>query len=203
MIIWGTRGLTSTVDEGTFHCPRCGPGKRFKLMVVKRWFTLYFIPIIPMGQAGRYVECKGCAGTFDPQVRDYDPEEENARFRAQLGDVMLRCLVSMARADGSIDHRELEVIADVLTRLVGSAYEVEDVQAAVNTAPKESLDRVLKEIAPSLNDQGKVLVIHGLALVARADGDVSEEELDVVFQAGKTLGLRRNDVQRILAVEEG
>lgn len=202
MIIWGTRGLTSTLEQGSFHCPRCGPDKLFKIVAVNRWFTLYFIPIIPFGEAGRYLECMTCAGTFDPQARTFDPEAENARFRSVLGDVMLRALTAMARADGTTDHRELEIIASVLTRLSGSAYEVEDVQAAVDRAHNEPLDKVLKEISSSLTDEGKVMVIHGLAMVAKADGDVSEEELAVVFKAGKTLGLRRGDVQQILAVDE-
>lgn len=202
MIIWGTRGLTSTLEKGSFHCPRCGPDKGFKILAVKRWFTLYFIPIIPMGEAGRYLECNTCAGTFDPQARDHDPAAENAQFRSQLGDVMLRAMIAMAVSDGSVDPRELETIASVVTRLSDAAYEVEDVRAAINKSAKEPLDRILKEIASSLTDQGKVMVVHGLALVAKADGDVAEEELNVVFNAGKILGLRRSDIQQILALDE-
>jgi predicted RNA-binding Zn-ribbon protein involved in translation (DUF1610 family) len=26
MLIYGTRGLTSVVDAGQFHCPQCGAG---------------------------------------------------------------------------------------------------------------------------------------------------------------------------------
>lgn len=201
MIIWGTRGFTSTLEEGSFHCPRCGPEKRFKLLAVNRWFTLYFIPIIPMGEAGRYLECKTCAGTFDPKARNHDPEAENARFRSQLGDAMLHAMVSMAMSDGSVDHRELEIISSVLTRLSGSVYEVEDVQAAITQSTKKPLDKILKEISASLTDQGKAMVIHGLAMVAKADGALAEEELEIVFKAGKILGLRRGDIQQILDLD--
>ncbi len=64
------------------------------------------------------------------------------------------------------------------------------------------LDKVLKEISSNLNDEGKVMVVHALAMVARADGDVAEEELGRVFKAGKTLGLRRAHIQQILALDE-
>lgn len=202
MIIWGTRGLTSTVEQGSFNCPRCGPDKRFSVKTVNRWFTLYFIPIIPLGEAGRFLECGNCAGTFDEAARNHDPAAENARFRTVLGQAMLRAMVALAKADGRTDHRELEVIANVLTRLSGEAIEADDVQAAADEAVNESLDVVLKEVAGSLTDEGKAMVIHALALVAKADGDVGDGELEVLFQAGKVLGVRRGDVQKIIAFDE-
>ena len=110
--------------------------------------------------------------------------------------------MALAKADGRTDHRELEVIADVLTRLSGEAFEVEDVQRAIDDPGSQPLDVMLKEIAPSLTDEGKVMVIHGLTMVAKADGDVGQGELEILFQAGKVLGIRRADVQKIMAFDD-
>jgi uncharacterized membrane protein YebE (DUF533 family) len=202
MILWGTRGLKSTLEKGEFHCPRCGPDKSFKLVAINRWFTLYFIPILPMGQAGQYLECQACSGTFDEQARNYDPQAEASKFRDELGGVLLRSMLAVAGADGHVEHRELEVMANVLTRITGTAYEIEDIHGAIDNIAPEPLDKVLKEISSNLNDEGKVMVVHALAMVARADGDVAEEELGRVFKAGKTLGLRRAHIQQILALDE-
>jgi hypothetical protein len=35
---------------------------------VRNWFTLYFVPVIPMGRRGEYVECSSCGGTYGVEV---------------------------------------------------------------------------------------------------------------------------------------
>jgi len=67
LIIFGRRNSTSVVNTGEFNCPVCGPGRTYAHKEVKRWFTLYFIPLIPLGTAGAYVECQSCAKTFAPE----------------------------------------------------------------------------------------------------------------------------------------
>jgi zinc ribbon protein len=68
LIIFGRRTMSKIVQRGAFNCPRCGPGRQFAHKQVKRWFTLYFIPVIPMGTVGSYVECQQCAATFGPEA---------------------------------------------------------------------------------------------------------------------------------------
>lgn len=68
MIIFGTRGITSVHQRGSFHCPACGAGAPFEKKDVRRWFTLFFIPCIPLHKAAEYLECKRCGGTFKPEV---------------------------------------------------------------------------------------------------------------------------------------
>ena len=68
MIFFGTRGVTSTVKEGDFHCPQCNNSQKFRHRKVRKFFTLYFIPLIPLESAGEYVECRNCKGTFIPRV---------------------------------------------------------------------------------------------------------------------------------------
>ncbi|WP_407933304.1 zinc-ribbon domain-containing protein [Galbibacter pacificus] len=67
MIIFGTRGIKSTIKSGDFNCPRCDTSKPYRHRKVTKFFTLYFIPIIPLGSAGEYVECNHCKGTFIPR----------------------------------------------------------------------------------------------------------------------------------------
>jgi len=64
LIIFGRRSRTSVVAQGDFSCPSCQSGRPYRHVVVKRWFTLYFIPVIPLGKTGEYVECTVCAKKF-------------------------------------------------------------------------------------------------------------------------------------------
>lgn len=73
MIIYGWTTLQKTLSSHEFHCPQCGSVEYGDLKSANRWFTLYFIPVIPLGSQGQYVECVSCAGTFHSEVLDYDP----------------------------------------------------------------------------------------------------------------------------------
>ena len=75
MIIFGTRNVTSTDGEGTFHCPECRARKYYAHRKVRKFFTLYFMPIFPLEHLGEYVECLNCRGTYKTKVLEYDPDE--------------------------------------------------------------------------------------------------------------------------------
>jgi DNA-directed RNA polymerase subunit RPC12/RpoP len=68
LIIFGSRSVTGSKGTGTFDCPRCGGDTPYDHKRVRRFFTLYFIPLIPMGTLGEYIECERCGGTYKPEV---------------------------------------------------------------------------------------------------------------------------------------
>ncbi len=67
-IIWGSRARTKTIGSGTFPCPRCRATRDYAYKQVKRWFTLYFVPLFPTRTLGEYVECAGCGAAWKPEV---------------------------------------------------------------------------------------------------------------------------------------
>ena len=112
MIIFGTRSMESVRSTGNFNCPRCGRSKPYHHKSVNRWFTLYFIPVIPMGSIGTYVQCGQCGATYSEAVLDYDPEAEKRQLYLKLRGL----LVLVAMADGTPpDCDEL--------RAIGAAYQ--------------------------------------------------------------------------------
>jgi len=68
MIIFGTSGITSVQRRGSFHCPACGAGATYQEKVVRRYFSLFFVPLIPLHKVGEYVQCDRCGGSFKPEV---------------------------------------------------------------------------------------------------------------------------------------
>lgn len=74
VIIFGSTGLTKQVSSGRFYCPRCDdPDAGYDLKSVRRWFTLYFIPIFPISGHERYVECRHCRQAYQEGVLDLEP----------------------------------------------------------------------------------------------------------------------------------
>ena len=84
MIIWGSKGRTTTITSGEFYCPDCVDYKPYNHQKVKRWFTLYFIPIFPLSDLGEYIECSGCKATYKNNVLDFDPKSNYLKFKAKL-----------------------------------------------------------------------------------------------------------------------
>jgi len=68
LIIFGRKSITGSKGRGEFTCPKCQSKQPYDHKHVRRWFTLYFIPVFPVATVGEYVECGGCQGTFKPIV---------------------------------------------------------------------------------------------------------------------------------------
>src|SRR5881396_2577280 len=68
MIIFGTKNRLKTIGTGQFYCPRCQAQRTYEHKQAKRYFTLYFVPLIPMGDLGEFVECQTCHMTFKTDV---------------------------------------------------------------------------------------------------------------------------------------
>src|SRR5687768_3845712 len=105
-IIFGTRGVTTTTSRGSFYCPSCAAASPYKHVTVRRFFTLYFIPLIPLDLVGEYIECEQCRNTFNESVLSYDPEKEQRAFRAGFEVALSRVLIYMMLADGDIEDAE-------------------------------------------------------------------------------------------------
>jgi DNA-directed RNA polymerase subunit RPC12/RpoP len=70
IILFGTSNKEQDAGGGMFQCPACRQRQRYAVKQVRRYFTLFFIPVLPLDQQGRYVECQGCGAKLDPRVID-------------------------------------------------------------------------------------------------------------------------------------
>ncbi|MCI0489088.1 MAG: zinc ribbon domain-containing protein [Blastocatellia bacterium] len=73
-IIFGIRDIKLKVKGGLEvrkHCGRCG---LLSDMQERRWtkfFTLFFVPLIPISKGERVLVCTRCKAAFYPQAEDY------------------------------------------------------------------------------------------------------------------------------------
>lgn len=71
----GTKQYSRTLEKSEFDCPRCeksgkGARQRYRLENFRKWVTLIWIPIIPMGGGFDQVTCYGCRGQYPPNLVD-------------------------------------------------------------------------------------------------------------------------------------
>ena len=68
IIIFGTKVRYKTIATGQFYCPQCKTKRDYERRKARNYFALYFIPIIPLGDAGEFVTCLTCGTNFQPDV---------------------------------------------------------------------------------------------------------------------------------------
>jgi len=82
MIIWGRRALTSTVFRGTSYCPECSQQRAYSRRRMRRFFTLYFIPLFPTKTLGEYDPMR-CLQERVPGQDSRLPASSDARARSR------------------------------------------------------------------------------------------------------------------------
>ncbi len=196
MIIWGTRGMTSTAQTGVFHCPRCGPQRSYALQRVRRWFTLYFIPLIPLDVAGEYIQCGQCAGTFSVEVLSYDPVAEQKKSLDQIK----RILVLTVLGAGPPTESRVANLQQAIGELTDVHIAAEEIWAEFRLAQDAHAQLVpyVTPLAPQFSEDGKRKIL-GCAVIALSNaGRLDALEKDVLRQLGTSLGLARALVDAFL-----
>lgn len=201
MIIFGTTGIKSTIKEGNFLCPQCATEKRFKHKKVNKFFTLYFIPLIPLGSAGDYVECQTCKGTFVSRVLDYKPNQGQNEFQSEYEKAMRHTMVLIMLADGEIDDNEMDTVHLIINKFGHNDMTRPELEAYVAGVQRsqEPVDTYLKKVTPYLNEHGKETIIKCALAVAASDGHIDQTELDVVHSMAKAMEMSNSHVKGIIS----
>ena len=200
MIIFGTRGVTTTPSRGAFFCPSCNAEADYELKRVRRFFTLYFLPVIPMDKLGEYVKCQRCSGEFKTQVLEYDAlkyqEQAKQAYSMALRFLTANLLVQngwtqadqIARAVSifryetqlGIDERELGEIVQIVQR------------------KGQGMAHVIQQL-PDLTDQARETLIRLGAEIARmGNGEIPETALDLISKIAMDLGMSPAHLRGVL-----
>ena len=201
IIIFGTRGVSSTKERGTFFCPQCERDTDYKHKGVRRFFTLYFIPLIPLDKLGEYVECQTCKGTFIPKVLQYDRQTPQNDFLSEYDKAMKHSLVLMMLADGDIDEREKEVVLDTINKFGHNDITMTELEVYINQVAREQEDisTYLKKVAPGLNGHGKEMLIRVAFSVAAADGVIDDSEIELLHQRAEVMEMPKAHLKGVLS----
>lgn len=199
MIIFGTRGVKSTIKSGDFHCPQCQNSEPYRHRKVTKFFTLYFIPLIPLGGAGEYVECRSCKGTFVPRVLENHPEKKE-EFLAVYEQAIKHSMVLIMLADGEIDENEMNEVLEIFNKFGNNKIDLAELSDYVKQVEqeKEDVTTYLKKVAGYLNEHGKETVIKCGLSVAAADGNIDDSELKMIIEMGKALDMTAIHVKGII-----
>ena len=175
-IIWGSRGITKTNSRGVFYCPECELDRPYADKSVRRWFTLFFIPIIPLNDLGSFIECQICQSTYAHRVLRI-PTTAQAQAIAEIA--ARRTLVGTALADGQVSRIE-STCAIQLARMWRTTYTSDNFTSDISEFSHSALVESLRVFSRIANEHGKAQLLKVAMLVAYVDGDFHDAEIDII-----------------------
>ncbi len=201
MIIFGTRGVKSTKARGHFNCPQCEKKREYRHRKVMQFFTLYFIPLIPLGNKGEYVECNHCKGTFITRVINNQPSGDKQAFMALYEKAIRHVMVKIMLADGIIDDKEKVAVLQIINKFGHNDMTAAELDDYIKEVQKDNNDisTYLKHVGPSLNEHGKEVLIKCALAVAYSDGHFDDSEKEMILNMSKIMEMSSAHYKGILS----
>jgi hypothetical protein len=198
LIIFGLRVFYRTIAQGTFHCRRCGGDRQYRHRAGRRWFTLFFLPVIPLNTVGEDVQCTTCRTRYVTEVLS---QPTTAQMQAALPAGMRAAASAMLRsgdpASAVSRQRAIEAV-------IGSGVPNYD-EAMLNAdlmQPFEAIRPALNQVGGQLTVQAREWYLAEVIRIALADGPLSETERQAALAIGLDLGMTQAQVVGVVAMTE-
>ncbi len=208
MIIYGTKGrIRPSKPNDTLKgaCPQCN--NHLELSDLKRWFTLYFIPLFPFRHVDTFYYCRECQLSYKKEARGQlmggkqgrqQLKNENDKAFART---LITCIAYMASADGTISGEEDRMIKDRIQRFSEHRGELENIYNTVSLGQmKESdVEAELRKASGTLTTEGILMLIAEIAKMVLADGRIDREEERLMKHYMKICGVSEGLYETVLA----
>jgi len=198
LIIFGFRVFYRTIAQGTFHCRRCGGDRQYRHRVGRRWFTLFFIPVIPLNRVGEHVQCTTCRSRYVPEVLSLPT---TAQMQAALPAGMRAAASAMLRSGdpSSPAARQRAVEAVIGAGLPGynEAMLEDDLRQ-----PFEAIRPALNQVGAQLTIQAREWYLADVIRIALAGGQLTDSERGAAQAIGADLGMTQAQALGVIAMTE-
>jgi zinc-ribbon family len=198
LIIFGFRVFFRTLAQGTFHCRRCGGDREYRHRAGRRWFTLFFLPVIPLNAVGEHVQCTSCRTRY---VTDVLSQPTTAQMQAALPAGMRAAVSAMLRSGDPSSQASRQRAVEAVIRSGVPDYD----EAMLDADLRQPFDA----IRPALNQVGSQLAIQArewhlaeVIRIAMADGPLTETERHAALAIGADLGMTQAQVIGVVAMTE-
>lgn len=180
MIIIGEMDLTFSAGSGTFYCPTCRASQAYAGKKVRRFITLYFIPVIPIQTVSEHIQCQACRGTFPPQVVQFTEQHYEEMARREFADDVRRVMVLTLLAGDRIDPQEIGVLRNVYWQLGRRELTDQEIERDIYLARKAQVSPAsyARAIAQRRSVEEREWIVRGAFLVASATGELTPERLE-------------------------
>ncbi|MBG6133383.1 tellurite resistance protein [Aquimarina sp. EL_43] len=207
-IIFGTRGLKHTVSESPVlsnSCPNCNNGNLVNKLY-RRWFTLFFIPMIPLDVVDRFYQCDSCKSAYNENIktilqRSQDEINENQK-RAKLvfAKALIASMTHMSIIDGDFAAEEEREIMDAIEGFLEMKEELMAIHQNIKATGNQDnqVFNFLNEARNELSSEALINILAQAAVVLLADGAIEKEEENLMKEYLIACGLPKEMYQTLI-----
>ena len=207
-IIFGTRGLKHTVSERPVlsnSCPNCNNGNLVNKLY-RRWFTLFFIPMIPLDVVDRFYQCDSCKSAYNESIktilqRSEDEINENQkRTKLVFAKALIASMTHMSIIDGDFAAEEEREIMDAIEGLPEMEEDLMTIHQNVkaNGNQDNQVFNFLNEARNELSSEAILNILAQAAVVLLADGSIEKEEENLMKEYLIACGLPKEMYQTLI-----
>lgn len=199
MIIFGFSVfyIFGLIGAGTFHCPNCGGDREYEHRNARRFFTLFFIPVIPLNKVGEVVRCNTCRTRFDPVVLR---RPTTAQLAAALPAGMRAVAAAILRSGGTSD-RATGAAVNAVRRAGLPAFDLAQLSTDVSQ-PIESAAGPLQALAAQLTPEACERYLAEGVRIGLADGPLTSAERDGIRWIAGNLGMTPAHAEGVISTVE-
>jgi tellurite resistance protein len=198
LLIFGFAVFFRTVGEGDFHCPHCGGDRHYRHRVARRWFTLFFLPVIPLTRVGEIVECTTCRNRFNLGALRPPTVEQ---MQAVLPVAMRAATMIVLGAGDSADSGARGRAVDAVRGYGATDFDDDALQADLENLPRDLEDSIATAGA-QLTTEAREWFLAQAVRIALADGALSDTERQALRLIASRLGLTPAHAFGVIATTE-
>lgn len=198
ILIWGLRVFYRTIAEGVFHCRKCGGDRNYRRRVGRRFFTLFFIPIIPLNKTGEHVKCMTCRTRY---VTDVLNQPTTTQMQAALPAGMRAAASAMLRSGDPASVPARRRAIDAVNGAGAQGYNDAALDADLQQ-PFETVRSALTQLGGQLEPQAKEWYLAELIRIGMADGPLTEGERRAAEAIAADLGMTQAQALGVISLTE-
>jgi Tellurite resistance protein TerB len=201
MLIFGLRVCFRTIGHGVFHCQRCGGDREYRRRVGRRWFHVFFVPVVRLDKVGEHLQCTVCRGRYRTGVLAV-PTAAQMEAALPAGTLAAATCMLLAGDPGSGPARRRVVDAVKSAGLADydeSALDEDLVQAAVSG---RDIAGPLNTLAAQLAVPAREWFLADVVRIGLADGQLSDDERLAARQVAANLGLTAAHAYGVITMTE-
>jgi hypothetical protein len=189
------------IGYGTFHCQRCGGDRAYRQRMGRRWFHVFYIPLIPLARTGEHVQCTACRTAYRVEVLALPTA---AQMQAALPAGMRAAAITMLGAGdpASLPARRRAIDAIGGAGLAGYDDAELDTDLARAAEPDQDIAHPLNSLAMQLEVQAREWFLAEIVRIGLADGSLSDEERRAARMIAAQLGMTSAQAFGVIAMTE-
>jgi hypothetical protein len=180
-----------------FHCRRCGGDREYRHRSGRRFFTLFFIPVIPLMKTGEFVQCTTCKTRYHMDVLNLPT---SAQMQTALPNGMRAAAAVMLRSGpGSPAARQRAV--EAIQGAGAQGYGEAGLDADLGQ-PVEAVTSALNQVGGQLTPDAREWFLAEVVRIGLMDGPLSDQQRQTAQAVAADLGMTQAQAYGVISMTE-